>query len=128
MSKKIRRLGLCQVKKKVSRCLKKKILNDSHILKSFAFILIYRASFAIANLLESQAERDLAFLQYTTIIEKHNLTSQYGWHARLNSCRLVVLHHLRERNEQIDVYTMLKEMVEHGPEENSIEPLELLGM
>ena len=98
------------------------------ILSSFAFILIYRASFAIANLLKSQAERDLAFWQYTTIIEKHNLISQYGWYARLNSCRLVVLHQLRERNEQIDVYTMLQEMVEHGPEEDSTEPLELLGM
>ncbi|KAI8137438.1 hypothetical protein BJV82DRAFT_661325 [Fennellomyces sp. T-0311] len=87
-----------------------------------------RASFAIANLYEGQSERNLAFLQYNAIIEKYNLSSQYGWHARLNSCRLVVLHGLRDQKEQCNVYAMLQEMVEYSTEENAIEPFELLGI
>ncbi|KAG2226660.1 hypothetical protein INT45_001007 [Circinella minor] len=104
------------------------IENQYECLKKSEDLGYVRASFAIAKLFESQSERDQAFWQYTTIIENYNLTSQYGWHARLHSCRLVVLHNLRERNEQIDVYTMLQEMVEHGSKENIIEPLELLGI
>ncbi|KAI9493994.1 hypothetical protein BDB00DRAFT_871753 [Zychaea mexicana] len=105
------------------------IENQYECLKKSEDLGYDRASFAIAVLLESQAERDLAFLQYSTIVERHNLSSQYGWHARLNSCRLVVLHNLRDSKEQSTTYMMLQEMVKHGDlGEKVIEPLELLGV
>ncbi|KAF7726666.1 hypothetical protein EC973_008540 [Apophysomyces ossiformis] len=87
-----------------------------------------RASIAIAELYERQKEWDDALQKYNKVALKEPFASKVGWLARLGKCRLVIYRNKGTEQDRVQVYQWLQEMAAKNSQEESVEPLTMLGI
>lgn len=76
---------------------------------------------------ERNSMRDLAFSKYAKVAARHDITSAFGWHARISRAKLVVLHDIGTDKDRAEMYTLLREMAKLATEEQKADVFELLG-
>ncbi|KAG0175947.1 hypothetical protein DFQ29_006751 [Apophysomyces sp. BC1021] len=87
-----------------------------------------KASIAVAELLERQANWNGALQKYDEIAKKHQLLTQAGWLARLGKCRLIIYRNKGSDEDMIQARRWLQEMEQQDVKEALIEPLTMLGI
>lgn len=92
-----------------------------------SMIIVARASLAIADMYERNSMRDLAFSKYAMVAAKHDVTSAFGWHARISRAKLVVLHEIGTNKDRAEIYALLCDMAKLGTTEQKADIFELLG-